>query len=131
MPATAPPAPSADIPLTEAAPTDPTLTHPGARGDTALQREIQAFLDRHPGIVAVDVLLPDLCGVFRGKRVPVDELAKLAGDGVALPGCTFAVDITGETIEETGMSIDRGVPDQVCRPVPRTLAPVPWAARPL
>ncbi|MFM2045151.1 MAG: gamma-glutamylputrescine synthetase, partial [Pseudomonadota bacterium] len=58
-------------------------------------------------------------------------LAKLAGDGVALPGCTFAVDITGETIEETGMSIDRGVPDQVCRPVPRTLAPVPWAARPL
>lgn len=96
-----------------------------------VSREIQDFLTRHPDITAVDVLLPDLCGVFRGKRVPVDELGKVMTDGVALPGCTFAVDITGETIEETGMSIERGVPDQTCMPVPGTLAPVPWAARPL
>jgi len=97
----------------------------------AVTSEIQDFLSRHPDVTAVDVLLPDLCGVFRGKRVPVDELGKLVKDGVAFPGCTYAVDVTGETIEETGMSIERGVPDQVCRPVPGTLAPVPWAARPL
>ncbi|WP_114391759.1 glutamine synthetase family protein [Oleisolibacter albus] len=97
----------------------------------SLPPEIQEFRSRHPDIGAVDVLLPDLCGVYRGKRVPMDELDKVYGDGVALPGCTFAVDITGETIEETGMSIERGVPDQICRPVAGTLAPVPWAAKPL
>ncbi|QJE73190.1 glutamine synthetase [Aerophototrophica crusticola] len=97
----------------------------------ATASEIQEFRSRHPDVVAVDVLLPDLCGVYRGKRVPIDELGKVYTDGVALPGCTFAVDITGETIEETGMSIERGVPDQTCRPVPGTLAPVPWAAKPL
>ncbi len=93
--------------------------------------EIQEFRSRHPDVTAVDVLLPDLCGVYRGKRVPVDELGKVWTDGVAFPGCTFAVDITGETIEATGMSIARGVPDQLCRPVSGTLVPVPWAARPL
>jgi len=98
---------------------------------TSLPAEIQEFRRRHPDVAAVDILLPDLCGVFRGKRVPMDELEKVYTDGVALPGCTFAVDITGETIEETGMSIERGVPDQICRPVPGTLVPVPWAARPM
>ena len=93
--------------------------------------EIEAFRARHPDVTAVDVLLPDLCGMFRGKRVLMDELEKVFKDGVAFPGCTFAVDITGETIEATGMSIERGVPDQICLPVPGTLAPVPWAARPL
>lgn len=92
--------------------------------------EIQAFRSRHPDVTAVDVLLPDLCGVFRGKRVPMDELGKVWTDGVAFPGCTFAVDITGETIEATGLSIARGVPDRPCLPVPGTLAPVPWAGRP-
>lgn len=93
--------------------------------------EIQEFRSRHPDVQAVDVLLPDLCGVFRGKRVPIDELGKVWTDGVAIPGCTFAVDITGETIEETGMSQALGVPDRLCLPVAGTLAPVPWAARPL
>lgn len=94
-------------------------------------REIEDFRQRHPAITAVDVLLPDLCGVFRGKRVPIDELSKVFKDGVAFPGCTFAVDITGDTVEETGMSQELGVPDRICRPVAGTLAPVPWAAKPL
>lgn len=95
------------------------------------QREIDAFRQKHPAVMAVDVLLPDLCGVFRGKRVPIDELVKVYTEGVAFPGCTFAVDITGDTVEETGMSVDKGVPDRICRPVPGSLSPVPWAARPL
>lgn len=100
------------------------MTHP------SVATEIQEFRSRHPEAAAVDVLLPDLCGVFRGKRVPIEDLGKVWTDGVAFPGCTFAVDVTGETIEATGMSIDRGVPDQTCLPIPGTLAPVPWAPRP-
>ncbi|MFV3077236.1 glutamine synthetase family protein [Niveispirillum fermenti] len=96
-----------------------------------LLREIDLFRQHYPAVTAVDVLLPDLCGVFRGKRVPVAELDKVWKDGVAFPGCTFAVDITGDTVEETGMSVEKGVPDRVCLPVAGTLAPVPWAARPM
>jgi glutamine synthetase len=97
----------------------------------ASMAEIDAFRQRFPAVTAVDVLLPDNCGVFRGKRVPMAELEKVCSDGIALPGCTFAVDITGDTVEETGLSIDRGVPDQVCLPVAGTLVTVPWAPRPL
>jgi glutamine synthetase len=93
--------------------------------------EINAFKRRHPDIQAVDALLPDLCGTMRGKRTLLVDLEKIFTEGIALPGCTFAVDITGETIEATGMSSDLGVPDRVCRPVPGTLVRVPWADRPL
>jgi glutamine synthetase len=96
-----------------------------------LFREIETFRQQHPAVTAVDVLLPDLCGVFRGKRVPINELSKVWKEGVAFPGCTFAVDVTGDTVEETGMSVDKGVPDRICQPVAATLAPVPWAAKPL
>jgi glutamine synthetase len=88
--------------------------------------EARDFLARHPAIDSIDLLLSDLNGVLRGKRIPRENLEKAYVTGINLPGSVFALDITGNTIEETGLGLDIGDCDQVCRPIPGTLMPTPW-----
>ncbi len=97
-----------------------------APGDAAA-----AFRARHPEIGAVDLMICDMAGVLRGKRIAMTALDKLFEGGVLLPGSTFALDITGANVDATGTGIVDGDPDYACLAVPRTLAPVPWAPRPL
>lgn len=79
----------------------------------------------------VDLILPDMNGLLRGKRITRDALEKVYADGVCLPMSLIATDITGNTVEETGLGYDIGDEDRICRPVPGTLRPVPWASRPM
>jgi len=88
--------------------------------------EARDFLARHPEIDSVDLLLSDLNGVLRGKRIPRDNLEKAYQNGINLPGSVFALDITGNTVEATGLGLDIGDRDQVCRPIPGSLMPTPW-----
>ena len=92
--------------------------------------EAAAFTAAHPEIKQVDALLADSCGVLRGKKLPIRGLGKLYGEGVGFPGSIYATDITGSTIEETGLGLDEGDADRPCRAVPGTLTIVPWARRP-
>ena len=91
---------------------------------------VAAFRADHPEAAMVDMLLCDMVGMLRGKRFPVGALAKLFSGGVTMPGSTFALDVTGANVDATGTGMPDGDPDYVCRPVPGTLAPVPWAAPP-
>lgn len=84
------------------------------------------FLDRHPEVDSIDLLISDLNGVLRGKRIPRDNLEKTFRDGVNLPASVFALDILGNTIEATGLGLSSGDSDRVCRPVADTLMPSPW-----
>ena len=88
--------------------------------------EARDFLARHPEVDSVDLLISDMNGVLRGKRIPRDNLEKAYASGIQLPGSVFALDITGNTVEETGLGLDIGDRDQVCRPVPGTLMVTPW-----
>lgn len=88
--------------------------------------DASALLDRHPEIDSVDLLISDLNGVMRGKRIPRGNLAKAYGSGIALPASIFALDISGNTIEETGLGLASGDGDRLCRPIPGSLMPVPW-----
>jgi glutamine synthetase len=88
--------------------------------------EIAALRREHPDIRFVDVLLADLCGIPRGKRVTIDELAQVYDGGFLLPGSMFAIDVQGGTIQETGLGFDEGDADRACLPIPGTLLPVPW-----
>ncbi|MCW4453800.1 glutamine synthetase family protein [Flavobacterium sp. MXW15] len=78
----------------------------------------------------VDLLLPDGNGLLRGKRVAAEALDKVYRDGICLPMSLIATDITGNTVEETGLGYDIGDEDRICRPVPGSLRPVPWAPQP-
>lgn len=89
--------------------------------------EAAAFLARHPQVRWIDAMVPDIGGVPRGKRLHVSALGKLYGEGMALPGSTYAMDMLGNNVESTGMGTADGDPDYPCHAVPGTLAPVPWA----
>ncbi|GHE22470.1 glutamine synthetase family protein [Halomonas urumqiensis] len=88
--------------------------------------EAREFLDRHPEIDSIDLLISDLNGVLRGKRVGRGNLEKAFQEGINLPASVFALDILGNTIEETGLGLSTGDGDRVCWPIPDTLMPSPW-----
>ena len=93
--------------------------------------EADRFLAKHPAIVGIDVLIPDLAGILRGKRLNRDSLAKFYSDGLLMPGALFAQDAAGYAVVESGLVWSEGEADRICRPVPGTLVPSPWADRPL
>ncbi|ETC87869.1 glutamine amidotransferase, partial [Xanthomonas hortorum pv. carotae str. M081] len=90
-----------------------------------------ATLARIDGCESVDLLLPDTNGVLRGKRVTGEALSKIYRDGVCLPMSLIATDITGNTVEETGLGYAIGDADRICRPIAGSLRPVPWAPQPM
>ena len=102
--------------------------HSEEKRTSAFRNEVKAYLERHPETQYVDILLNDLNGVFRGKRIPVTSLMKL-DKGCYFPASVFAMDILGNTVEEAGLGQALGEPDNICMPVEGTL--MPSAADPL
>lgn len=88
--------------------------------------EARDFLERHPGVDSIDLLISDLNGVLRGKRIGRGNLEKAYSNGINLPASVFALDILGNTIEETGLGLSSGDGDRVCYPLPGTLMPSSW-----
>lgn len=88
--------------------------------------QLTTFRQQYPRTRFVDVLLADLCGIPRGKRVTLDELPQMYRGSFLLPGSMFALDVLGGTIQETGLGFDEGDADRSCLPVDGTLVPVPW-----
>jgi glutamine synthetase len=86
----------------------------------------QAFLAARPAVKVVDLLLPDLSGIPRGKRVDIADLASVYDKGMYLPGSMFALDVMGGTIQATGLGFDDGDADRPCVPVPGSLYASPW-----
>lgn len=98
--------------------------------EAAASDEAVAFLASHPETETVDLLIADINGVLRGKRINAHSLPRVYQDGVCLPPSALATDITGETAEATGLGFAIGDMDLVCTPVPGTLRPVPWQPHP-
>ncbi|MEM6049432.1 glutamine synthetase family protein [Erwinia sp. P7711] len=96
--------------------------HSEGKRTSAFQHEVQTYLERHPETQYVDILLNDLNGVFRGKRIPIASLNKLE-KGCYFPASVFAMDILGNTVEEAGLGQALGEPDNICLPVEGTLIP--------
>lgn len=98
---------------------------------TTLPPADAAVLSGLPDCTAIDLILPDLNGLLRGKRIARSALEKVYAEGVCLPMSLIATDITGNTVEETGLGYDIGDEDRICRPIPGSLRPVPWLERPM
>jgi len=92
--------------------------------------QAEAFLREHPELQFVDLLIADMNGIVRGKRVDPSALTKVFEKGIALPASIFALNIQGTTVEETGLGLDIGEADRICMPVPDTLSMEPWQKRP-
>ncbi len=86
--------------------------------------EAQAFLDTHPDIEAIDIVLTDVNGIGRGKIVRRHELSGLYESGRHMPISVLGLDITGEDVHETGLIWDSGDGDMRAWPIPGTLVPL-------
>jgi glutamine synthetase len=85
-----------------------------------------SFLAAHPRVRCVDLLLPDMNGILRGKRMEVGDLRQIYEKGLFLPGSMFALDALGGTVEATGLGFDEGDADRPCLPVADGLHKCPW-----
>ena len=96
--------------------------------DKLTKAEVDAFLAAYPDLKGVDMLLPDMCGILRGKRIGAEALDKLYEKGVQMPGSTYLLDATGQNCETLDYGTRDGDPDYPCFGVAETLKPVPWAS---
>ncbi len=85
-------------------------------------QEVKNFCQKWPDIEFVDLIFTDINATPRGKRIPVEALAKLVS-GVALPVSTISLDNKGSVVEDAGLGTQRGEPDNLCFPIANTLMP--------
>lgn len=97
---------------------------------TADSNEARAFLDAHPDVEAIELLITDPGGVPRGKLIAREELLSLYSEGRCVAGSILGLDVTGEDVEATGLVWSVGDADRICRPVPGTLVRANWMSRP-
>ena len=88
----------------------------------------QAFLERFPATATVDLILPDLVGIARGKRLTAEAFAGGLEGGLSFPGSLYGIDSTGANVDASGLIWEEGDPDRPCLVDPTTFAPVPWRA---
>ena len=90
----------------------------------------RAFREHCPGISTVDLILPDLVAIARGKRLTADAFeAALAGAGLSFPSSLYGLDATGANVDASGLVWEEGDADRPCLIDPTTFALVPWRPR--
>ncbi|GDY25193.1 glutamine synthetase [Agarivorans sp. Toyoura001] len=102
------------------------LKHQPQEQADSLLEQVHHFLAAHPHLESIDLMLSDMNGVIRGKRIEAASLEKIAKEGMCLPASVFALDICGETVEETGLGFEQGDGDRICHILPHSLSVIPW-----
>lgn len=90
---------------------------------------LNEFFRSHRNIEFLDLLIPDINGIVRGKRVRASATSKVFSDGILMPRSLFSSDICGDTVIETGLGIVSGDQDYACMPEIETLRTVPWISK--
>jgi glutamine synthetase len=99
-------------------------TPPSFAGPTFVleaQTEFEALAARHPELEALDAVIVDLCGVLRGKRLPIREAAKIFEQGMQIPHSIYLMDARGEMTNPFGRGFGDGDPDGTAWPIPGSL----------
>ena len=92
--------------------------------------ELARFLEAHPDIRAVQIMITDPSGVLRGKSVRREELLRLYASGRQVAGSILGLDISGEDVDATGLVWDTGDADMCARPIAGTLKRSSWLPAP-
>jgi len=78
----------------------------------------------------MELLIPDMAGVLRSKRIQKREFGKTWTDGFCMPAGTVLLDTLGDTVPGIAFTASDGDPDVFAEIVPGTLAPLSWSRRP-
>lgn len=101
-----------------------------ARKSTQTGNELRKFMKSSPDVDVMELMIADLAGVLRSKRIRGAEFRKIFDDGFCLPGGAVLLNTLGEVVSGMAFTADDGDPDIDARIVPGSLALVPWASRP-
>lgn len=88
--------------------------------------DAERFTLEHPLVEEVEILIPDLLGIARGKRIPKHRLADLLAGRLSVSSTVYALDSLGENIEGSPLVHDEGDADRPLAPVAGSLRPAPW-----
>ncbi|MEH6592946.1 MAG: glutamine synthetase, partial [Halioglobus sp.] len=92
--------------------------------------ELERFLEQYPEIEMLELLMPDINGILRCKRILRREFDSFFGHTFKAPVTTPFLGILGDLYDETNPTLFAGDPDQLLLPVSGTLAPIPWIDSP-
>ena len=94
-----------------------------------LRTDLNRLLRKYPKTATMELLVPDVLGILRGKRIRRSSFEKACDEEFWFCGGTVLMGALGNVLP--GMiGDDDGDPDVPCRLVPGSLAPVPWANKP-
>lgn len=91
---------------------------------------LNSWLLEHPEIETVFACVCDLNGTMRGKRLPIEQAAKILGGGLRMPLSILSVDVWGEDIEGNELVFETGDSDGICDFTGRDIVLINWTNRP-
>ncbi len=90
----------------------------------AVESELEKFIKQHPEITMMEILMPDLNGIIRCKRIPASEFVTFFREGVKGPASTILLNVRGEFCSELDFANVAGDPDKLIHTIAHTLAPI-------
>ncbi len=88
--------------------------------------ELNYFLDKYPSVSMMEVLMVDINGIIRCKRIPRSEFEELFTHGIKGPASTVLLNVKGEFCDELNKADLEGDPDRLIKPTKNTLSYIPW-----
>ena len=61
--------------------------------------QLNHFLESNPDLEILELLVPDMNGIIRGKRLDVSESKGLFSKGINFPAATHLLDSSGNVID--------------------------------
>ena len=96
----------------------------------SLLSELRAAQKKYGDFESLDLLIPDLNGILKGKRIRRGDFEKSCKGGfVFCAGATLLTGL-GEVVSGVPYGADDGDPDLPAKLVPGSIAPVPWSSKP-
>jgi glutamine synthetase len=100
-----------------------------AKKAPSLSRELASFLKNYPDTGTMELLIPDMHGILRGKRIRKPDFGKVCADGLYFCAGATMLTVLGETVPGMPYTEGDGDPDLPAWLVPGSIAPVPWAKK--
>ena len=88
--------------------------------------ELNYFLDKYPSVSMMEVLMVDINGIIRCKRIPRSEFEEMFTYGIKGPASTVLLNVKGEFCDELNKADLEGDPDRLIKPIKNTLSYIPW-----
>ena len=99
--------------------------------ELATKKELDNYLKKYPNTKYLDAIISDLSGLFRGKRIPIQDAEKLFSQGIQFCYSTFLLDASGYCPDVKGRGFSDGDPDATYYPIANTIKPLPWHKDPI